>query len=276
MFQFSLVKKSASAFAVLAFTLCAFVFSLCGQAQYAGAATPADAELKAALQRLLKENPEIVLDVLKDNSEAVLEIAQQGSVIRKRKAMLAQWERDAQVPKKIDLTDRVFRGSQIAPVTIVAYSDFTCPYCKQAELTITQLLKKYDGKIRVTFKALPKADYPISMAAAKYGTAAFMLEGNKAWTLFDDLFSGMDQFERDGETYLKNATTKAGIDFKRLKAEAGGAKVQARLDADQKEADSLGISGTPYFLVNDLVVRGAIPKDLFEEAIEMALKLKNQ
>ena len=242
----------------------------------AQAAAPSDAELKAALKRVLRENPELVLDILKENSETVLEIAQQGNILRKRKAAMAQWEQDAKQPKAIDLADRPFRGGAKAPVTIVTYSDFTCPYCRQAEHTISQLLEKYKGTIRVTFKVLPKDDYPLSLAAAKYATAAFMMDQTKGWAFFDALFNGIDQFEHEGESFLKETAASTGLDFKKLKADAGSSRVQDRLDTDRAEADKFGITGTPCFLVNDLVVRGAVPKDLFEEAIETALRLRKK
>ena len=240
------------------------------------AASAADADaLKEAVRQVLKENPDLVMDVLKDNSEEVLEIAQQGNILRKRKNMLAQWELDAGQRKIVALEDRSFRGDMKAPVTIVAYSDFTCPYCLQAEQVLVQLLKKYKGTIRVTFKALPKDD-PYSIAAAKYSTAAFLLDPVKGWDFFDDLFRDVKRYEREGDEFLKEIAANHGYDFKKLKSESGGARVQARLDEDRKEADGFGISGTPYFLVNDLMVRGAIPKDMFEEAVEMALKYKNE
>lgn len=244
---------------------------VCGPAS----AAPSEQQiLKDMIRQVLKEHPGLVLDILKDNSETVLEIAQQGNILRKRKAMLTQWEQDAKVKKVINLEGRAFRGGPAtAPVTVVAYSDFTCPYCRQAEQVLLQLQKKYGKTIRVTFKPLPKDD-PFSITAAKYSTAAFILNPAKGWEFFDALFNGVEQFERDGDAFLKGLAGKLGYDSKKLKTESGSANVQARLDADRKEADSLGISGTPYFLVNDLIVRGAVPKDLFEEAIEMALRVQ--
>ncbi len=239
------------------------------------AAEPSPEAIKSALRQVLKENPELVLDILKEHSEAVLEIAQQGNMLRKRKGMLAQWEQDAREIKKIDLTDRSFRGAPDAPVLIVAYSDFTCPYCRQAEQILAQLMKKYEGQIRMTFKALPKEDL-FSQVLSKYSTAAFMLNKEKGWDFFDVLFRDVERFERDGEAYLKETAQNLGYDFRKLKAEAVGTKVQERLNADRKEADRLGISGTPHFLVNNLIVRGAVSKDLFEEAIEMALALEKK
>lgn len=233
-----------------------------------------DAEtLKEAVREVLRKNPELVMDVLSENSEAVLEIAQQGNLLRKRKFMITQWKIDAAQPKKVDLKDRSFRGDPAAPVTIVAYSDFTCAYCLQAEQTLAQVLKKYPGKVRLTFKALPKDD-PYAIAAAKYGTAAFLLDPARGWEFFDAMFNGMARFEREGDNFLKEIAAAHGYDFKKLKSESGGARVKARLDEDRKEADDLGIAGTPHFLVNDLMVRGAISPDLFEEAVEMALRHK--
>lgn len=255
--------------------LCTFLLILCIPAAPAFAADPSPEAIKEAVRRALKENPELVMDVLKENSELVLEIAQQGNALRKRKALLAQWEQDAKANKIFALQGRAFRGKSDAPVTIVAYSDFTCAYCRQMEYVILQLLRKYDGQIRVTFKALPKED-PFSLAAAKYSIAAFMNNQDKGWLFFDALFKGMEEYERDGDDFIKKIAGEAGLDFRKLKADAGGSAVQKRLDEDRKEADGFGIAGTPYFFVNNLMVRGAISQDLFEEAIGMALRQKRQ
>lgn len=239
-------------------------------ASFAAGKPASDDALKETVRRILRENPELVMDVLRENSETVLEIAQQGNILRKRKNMIAQWKLDAAQHKDVNLQGRAFRGDPKAPVTVVAYSDFTCPYCLQSEQILAQLLKQYKGTIRMTFKALPK-DEPYSIAAAKYSTAAFLLDPVKGWDFYDSLFSEVDRFEREGDEFLKEIAAKHGYDFKKLKSESGGSRVQARLDEDRKEADSFGISGTPYFLVNNLMVKGAVPKDMFEEAIEMAL-----
>jgi len=234
----------------------------------------AQPDIKEAVRQVLKENPRLILDILQENSEQVLEIAQRGDMLRKRRALLAQWEQDAKTPKNIDLEGRVFRGNPNAPVTITNFSDFTCSFCLRAEHVIAQLLQRYDGEVRVTFKALPKENDSYSLAAAQYATAAFMLDPVKGWEFFDALFNNMPRFERDTENFLRDTATRLGYDLRRLKAEAGGPAVQRRLAADRQEADRLGISGTPHFVVNDLMIRGAVTRDLFEEAIEKALRLQ--
>jgi protein-disulfide isomerase len=237
-----------------------------------GAQTGTDeAAVREAVRRELAEHPELVLDVLKNNSEIVLEVAQQGNMLRRRKSLLAQWEQDVKRHKVVKVDDRSFRGKADAPVVMVVYTDFTCPYCRQAEYDVARLLQKYEGKLRVTFKALPKDD-PVSVTAAKFATAAFLLDPVKGWEFHDALFNGAEQYEREGEEFLKKTAEDLGYDFKKLKSEAGGPAVRQRLDFDAGEADNLGISGTPHFLINDLMVRGAVGRELFEEAVETALR----
>ncbi len=233
-----------------------------------------EAAIRATLTKVLRENPDLVLNILRDHSEDVLEIAQQGNMQRKRKSLLAQWEQDALTVKKVNTEGHASKGPQNAPVTIVAYSDFTCPFCRSADQVITQLLPKYKNKVRFVFKPLPKEGLPISVAAARYSTAAFLQDSTKAWQFYEMIFAGMESLEQDGENFLKATAAKAGLDLKRLLADASSPKVQASIDADRAEADSMQVPGTPYFLINNLVVRGALPKELFEEAIEMALRIK--
>ncbi|MDL2317048.1 thioredoxin domain-containing protein [Desulfovibrio sp. OttesenSCG-928-A18] len=262
-------------FRSLGCALAALCLVLCmdGQNPAHGAKAADTAMLREQIRQVLRENPELVLDILKENSEFVLEVAQQGNILRKRKAMLAQWEYDAKNPKDPNIEGRAVRGNPAAPVTIVSYSDFTCPYCLAAEKTISQLMQKYQGNVRLVFKPLPKDD-PFSQSLAKYSLAAFNLDPEKGWEFFDVLFFEQERFEREGENFLRETATRLGYDFKKLKSEAGSQRVQDQLNEDRKEADGFGISGTPYFLVNDLMVRGAVSKDLFEDAIEKALELK--
>ena len=236
--------------------------------------TAADPALEAAVKRILRENPELVLDVLRANSEVVLEAAQQGNILRKRKGMLAQWTQDAKTPKQIAVEDGFSRGSAQAPVTVVAFSDFTCGYCRQAEEAMPALLAKYKGKVRFVFKPLPKTDRELSYLAARYSVAAFAQGEEKGWAYYDALFAGVEGLVNQGEGFLKATGAKVGLDVKRLTADATNKKTEERLGSFRDEAGRLDVHGTPYFFVNNLVIRGAVSKELFEEAIEMALSLK--
>ena len=239
------------------------------------AAEPIDkTELRNALRELLQKDPDLVLDVLRNNSEVVLETAQEGSNVRRKKAAQAQWTQDAKTPKRYSADTPAQRGSDKAPVTIVVYSDFTCPYCRQADAVLEELYPVYKDKVRILFKPLPKTESALSLSAAKYSLAAFMQDKEKGWNYYRALFAGVADLDRDGETFLKALAVREGLDMKRLTADAAGPKVKAQLEADADEADSLEIPGTPYFLVNDLIVRGYVPKEVFALAIDTALQMK--
>lgn len=86
------------------------------------------------------------------------------------------------------------------------------------------------------------------------------------------LFSRRADLLKDGESALIKAAKDIGLDTKRLAADAKSKAVRDAVDADMAEAAKLGVQGTPYFLVNNLVVRGALSPELFSEAINMALQ----
>ena len=249
------------------------IFCLCLGTNFASAAELTKDEVKNIIRQLLKDEPQLVLNALEKNSEAVLEIAQKGNRERKERLLLQQWQGDAKEPKNINLEARDFRGSAKAPVTIVAYSDFTCSYCQQAEMLLALLLETRKQDIKVVFKLLPKEENALSLAAAKYSLAAFLQNPEKGWSFHDALFARIEEMEAKGDSFIRELAASLGLDVKKLQADAAGKRVEAILTADRAEADRLGISGTPHFLVNDLVIRGAVPKEIFDQAIDMALKL---
>ena len=114
-----------------------------------------DENLEQALRKLLKEKPELVLNILRENSEQVLDIAQQGSTQRRKRALEAQWREDVRNPKKVALQNRPVLGPANAPLTVVEFSDFTCPYCEQAAINLKKLMAEYGNKVKLVFKHMP-------------------------------------------------------------------------------------------------------------------------
>ncbi|MDR2050629.1 MAG: thioredoxin domain-containing protein [Deltaproteobacteria bacterium] len=262
---------------VPAVRFCPVTFLLLFVLLFPGSARAADdAQMKETVRRVLRENPDLILDILKDHSEMVLEIAQQGQNLRSRRTMRSQWESDIRSPKSPSLEGRAIRGNPAAPVTIVAYSDYQCPYCRMAEENINALLGRHPDAVRLVFKALPNTKSDLAVAVAKYGTAAFNQDADKAWQFHDALFARAEDIEKNGDTAVKALAVKCGLDLKRLMADAASAKIRERMAADEAEAEGFGIRGTPYFLMNDILVRGAVPRDMLEEALQKALALKKE
>lgn len=233
-----------------------------------------DKELfRATLREVIKEDPSLILDVLRENSEIVLEIAQMGSDLKRRKILLSQWITDMQVPKTANLKGRPFLGPENAPVTITVFTDFTCMYCQQGEHTVNSIYKSYGGKVRVVYKMLPMSGHPGAIEAAQFMLAAYKQNPEKSWKLFEEFFNHRDDIIGKGsDAFLRSAAMEMGFDMKRLLADASGKEVQALMKEDEKDANTLSVKGTPFFLVNNIVVRGALEEPLFREAVELALR----
>lgn len=235
-----------------------------------------DENLAQMLRQIFKERPELVLEVLRQNSESVLDIAQQGSTLRRKRNLDVQWREDLKQPKKAATENRPVLGPASAPVTIIAFSDFTCPYCEQGAQTVQSLMDSYKGKVRYIFKHMPLGKDSVGRLASEYFIAAGMQSQEKAWALYNECFSQRDRLIAEGETFLKDAAAKVGLNMQKLNSDLKSRKVKEIIEEDLSDAKRLGVEGTPFFLVNDLVVRGALPQELFRGAVDMALEQKNK
>lgn len=240
-------------------------------AQPSPGAAAANVPMETAIKRILQENPDIVLDVLRQNSEAVLDIAQQGSNLRRKHNLEAQWREDMGKKKEVRLNDRPILGNPNAKVKIVAFSDFTCHFCEQASKNVDGLLKDYGDKVSLVFKHLPLDEKGPGGLASAYFIAIAMQNEAKAWQFYRQMFDDRERLLAEGEPFIKKTAQNLGVDMKKLQKDIQSKKVKEILAQDQEDAQKLGVEGTPYFLVNNLVVRGALPVELFKGAIDMAL-----
>lgn len=241
----------------------------------AQALSASEREIRDALRNIFRQHPELILDVLRDNSIDVLEIAQKGSQEKQRKTMRAQWQEDIKKTRNIDY-NRPMIGDKDAPVIIVAYSDYTCPYCADAAATIQQVLAARSGKVRFMFKNYPRRDQPLARLASEYVTAAFLLDEDKAWAFHDIVFAGQLRLLKEGEGFLRAEALALGYNLQKLGAEVKGRKVKTIIDEDIAEALEIGVPGTPYHLVDNLSVRGGMPLSAFLEAVDTALAAKKK
>jgi protein-disulfide isomerase len=163
--------------------------------------------------------------------------------------------------------DDPVRGSAGAPVTIVLFSDFQCPFCGRVEPTLTQVEQEYSGKVKVVWKHQPLVQiHPNAVPAALAAEAA--REQGKFWQMHDKLF----QNQRDlGPATYERCAREIGLDMGRWKSAFDSAKGRPRIDEDQKVAASLGISGTPTMVVNGERVVGAVPFEQLKAVIDRKL-----
>jgi protein-disulfide isomerase len=164
------------------------------------------------------------------------------------------------------------QGPKDAPITIVEYSDFECPYCSRGYRTIQEVKEKYKGKIRFVFKHLPLDFHPMAMPAAQYFEAIALQSPEKAYKFHDYVFENQDKLKTGKEKFLDEAARKAGADLAKVKTDMKSDTVMKRIEADMEEAKQFGISGTPGFIINGVSLRGAYPADKFAEIIDRQLK----
>ena len=228
--------------------------------------------LPQVLEEVLSHHPDLILDVLRNNSESVLEIAQQGSNLRRKHNLEAQWAEDLKKEKTVKLQGRPVLGAPDAKVHIIAFTDFTCHYCQQASHTVDAILQEYGKKVCLVFKGLPLDEKGPGAVATSYFLAAAQQNEKLAWKLYKILFANSDKLVAEGEAYLKKTAEGLGLDMKKLQRDAHSKKIAEVVAEDLQDAQKLGIEGTPYFLVNRLVIRGALPLDLFKGAVDTALR----
>ena len=171
-----------------------------------------------------------------------------------------------EAPRVVVKAEGPAKGPENAPVTIVEFSDFQCPYCSKAAATVHEVLKAYDGKVRVVFRDYP---LPFHKDAAKASEAAHCAdEQGKFWEMHDWMFANQSGLAVDN---LKAQAGTLGLDtakFNECLDSGKFAKVVETNTADGKEA---GVTGTPAFFVNGVFLNGAVPMDKFKEAIDKEL-----
>ncbi len=232
---------------------------------------PSPEELRPALEQLLKEHPELLLDVLEEHCEQVLDIAQMGSDKRRMAKFETQWAKDAKERKKYRWKGRLALGPEKSRVRVAVFSDFTCAYCQRAEASVEELVERYRDRVSFVFKYMPVEDAGLGALASQYCAALAMLDQEKAWKFYTTLFREHAELTIKGEQFLRETAMKLGCDMARLDSQRRQKSVAALLKEDLDDADELDIEGTPYFLVNNLVIRGAVGKDVFVRAIEREL-----
>ncbi len=175
------------------------------------------------------------------------------------------WKQDAAIPIT---SDDPALGPKNAPVTVVIFSDYQCPYCKRVEPTLKQLREQYGDKVRLVWKDLPLEFHKNAMPAAVAARVAFMVKGNDAfWKVHDTQFENNTTLS--DENYVK-WLAEAGVskaDYEKNKA-AAEAKVKASADL----AKQLGIQGTPNFMIDGEALTGAQPIDKFKQTIDAHMK----
>jgi len=172
-------------------------------------------------------------------------------------------------PPRLALTagDDPARGPADAPVTIVEFSDFQCPYCSRATATLKKLDAAYPGKIRLVYRDFPLVQiHPNAARAAE--AAACANEQGKFWPMHDAMFEHQDKL---AEADLKASAAALGLDAAAFNTCLDSGRHTAEWKKDAAEGDRYGVSSTPAFFINGRLVVGAQPYESFVRILDEEL-----
>jgi protein-disulfide isomerase len=159
------------------------------------------------------------------------------------------------------------RGPAGAPVTLVEYGDFECPFCGQAEHVVQALQKKYPDALRVVFRSFPLQQHRHAEAAAE--AAEFAADHGKFWELHDLLYAHQDALD---EHHLFGYIKQIGLDPDALGAALSDQRYRPLIEETKEGGEESGIPGTPAFFLNGVLFEDDPTEANLGHAIDWILK----
>lgn len=240
----------------------------------AAGCSPSPDQLRATLVK----NPQVLYAVIEahpaeflavvNRAAGVAQAAQRGQAIENEAARI---EAEFRNPKSPRIEHRAVLGNPKAPVTIVEYSDFQCPFCRRERDVLVQILERYGDRVRLLVKHTPLDEHPQAMPAALMYEAIARQSPAQAYRFYDELFTNPEQLDARGEAFIEMAARRAGADVPRAIADAKSDAVKAVIAADLAEGRQFGFTGTPGFLINGVSLQGAQPLSALEAIIDRHL-----
>jgi predicted DsbA family dithiol-disulfide isomerase len=159
------------------------------------------------------------------------------------------------------------RGPADAKVTIVEFSDFQCPFCQRAKPVLDEIVTRHPNDVRIVYRNLPLDSlHPRARASAE--AAACAADGNKFWEYHDKLFANNRAL---GDPELRKYAEEVGLDKAAFEECVTSRKHASAVEADVEEAKKIGITGTPAFVVNGILMTGLQTADALDELIQEEL-----
>jgi protein-disulfide isomerase len=168
--------------------------------------------------------------------------------------------------QKVATANSPSQGPTDAPIELIEFSDFQCPYCFRANPTVRQVLATYGNKVHFVYRNYPLPSHPNARPAAEAAQCAN--EQGQFWPYHDRLFADQSKLNDDD---LKASAAALGMDAAKFNACFDSHKYKARVDADLQAGNEAGVDGTPAFFINGRMLSGAQPYDEFKRVIDEEL-----
>ena len=163
------------------------------------------------------------------------------------------------------------KGSATAPIELIEFADFQCPFCLAASPTVKRVLDAYGDRIHFVYRNYPLQNHPDAKPAAEAAQCAN--EQGQFWAYHDRLFADPGKLS---VAELKKTASDLGLDSARFNACVDEHRYKSVVDADTQAGTAAGVSGTPAFFINGRLLSGAQPFDAFKRLIDEELELKKK
>ena len=160
-----------------------------------------------------------------------------------------------------------FRGRLDAPIVLVEYADFECPYCADAYPIVKALERTYGDKLCVVFREFPLPQHPHALQAAE--TAEFAADAGAFWPMHDMLFEHQRALD---PTHLTGYAEQLGLDAAALRSALRARTYVPRIEDEIEGGEESGVSGTPTFFVNGVLFTGEPGVAEFSEVFDGVLR----
>jgi protein-disulfide isomerase len=161
------------------------------------------------------------------------------------------------------------RGNPAAPVTIVEFSDYQCPFCARVNPTLDKIRATYGDRVKIVFKDFPLSNHPEAPKASEAARCAG--DQNKYWEMHDAMFANQRAL---GVPALKQTARAIGLDGTAFDQCLDSGKWTAAVQADMSQGEKMGVNSTPTLYVNGRAVIGAMPFENFKSIIDEELSRK--
>lgn len=183
----------------------------------------------------------------------------------------------AETAKKISLENVPSKGNPDAQVTVVEYSDFQCGYCARAANDVADFLKDYQGKIRFFYKQFPLSFHKWAEEASIASLCVYDQANEKFWELHDAIFEKQSEIKvADARETFAGMASKLGVDMKKYNQCVESEETRRRVASEMDEGKSIGVSGTPTFVVDGFVISGGANMKALRNAVDYRLSLKSE
>ncbi|WP_227498531.1 thioredoxin domain-containing protein [Synechococcus sp. PCC 7336] len=185
----------------------------------------------------------------------------QPSNIENRQQVVDRYVRENGLAALIGDSPRI--GAEGAEVFLIEFSDFQCPFCARAYPTVKEFMATHGDSVQLVYKHLPIVQiHPQALPAARASWAAE--QQGKFWEYHDRLFENQAEL---GEPLYVQTAEDLGLDMEQFDRDRNSRESRQAIERDLEIANALGIRSTPTFVMNNLLIPGAAPLNLFEQAL---------